>query len=69
MQPTTVKISAMFDDDLDPRKKAPAQKNLTDMGIAELEDYIVELKAEIVRTEMEIEKKKAIRDRAASVFK
>jgi uncharacterized small protein (DUF1192 family) len=59
----------MFDDDLPPRKKEVAPKNLTDMGIVELEEYIVELKAEIVRTEKEIEKKKVIRDRAASVFK
>jgi uncharacterized small protein (DUF1192 family) len=59
----------MFDEDLEPRKKAPALKNLVDMGIAELEDYIVELKSEIARTEKEIEKKKIIRDRAASVFK
>ncbi len=59
----------MFDDELEPRKKAPAQKNLVDMGIVELEEYIAELQGEIVRAEKEIEKKKIIRDRAASVFK
>jgi uncharacterized small protein (DUF1192 family) len=59
----------MFEDELEPRKKAPAQKNLVDMGIVELEEYIAELKGEIVRAEKEIEKKKIIRDRAASVFK
>lgn len=59
----------MFDEDLEPRKKAPAKKNLENMGIVELEAYIVELKDEIVRVEKEVEKKKAIRDRAASVFK
>ena len=59
----------MFDDDLEPRKKSPAQKNLENMGIVELEAYIVDLKGEIERAEKEIIKKKAIRDRAASVFK
>lgn len=59
----------MFDDELEPRKKAPAQKNLVDMGIVELEEYIAELQGEIIRAEKEIEKKKIIRDRAASVFK
>jgi uncharacterized small protein (DUF1192 family) len=59
----------MFDDDLAPQKKAPALKDLVDMGIVELEDYISELKSEIARSEKEIEKKKIIRDRAASVFK
>lgn len=57
----------MFDDE--PRKKPPALKDLVDMGIVELEDYIAELKGEITRAEKEIEKKKIIRDRAASVFK
>lgn len=61
----------IFDDDNDnePRKKPAGQKSLDNMGIAELEDYIGQLKAEISRAEVEIVKKKAIRDRAASVFK
>jgi uncharacterized small protein (DUF1192 family) len=59
----------MFLDESEPQKKQPKQKDLTDLGIVELEAYIVELKSEIVRAEKEIEKKKIIRDRAASVFK
>jgi len=59
----------MFDEEFTPRKKPQTIRNLEDMGIAELEEYILELKSEIVRTEQEIEKKKKIRDRAASVFK
>lgn len=59
----------MFEDEIEPKKKAPSQKNLENMGVAELETYIGELKAEIIRVEKEVEKKKAIRDRAASVFK
>ncbi len=59
----------MFNDDLEPQKKAPAQKNLENLGVAELETYIVELRSEIERVEKEIIKKKAIRDRAAAAFK
>lgn len=59
----------MFDLDLEPQKKAPSQKNLENLGVAELDAYIEELKAEIIRTEKEIVKKKAIRDRAAAAFK
>lgn len=59
----------MFEDEIEPKKKAPSQKNLENMGVAELETYIGELRAEIIRVEKEVEKKKAIRDRAASVFK
>lgn len=59
----------MFDLDLEPQKKTPVQKNLENMGVAELETYIEELKAEIARTEKEIVKKKAVRDRAAAAFK
>lgn len=62
-------MTAMLFDDLEPQKKAPTQKNLENLGIVELEAYIVELKAEIERTEKEIVKKKAIRDRAAAAFK
>lgn len=59
----------MFED-LEPRNKKPAAlKDLTDLGVAELEEHIAFLKSEIERTEKEIEKKKAVRDRAASVFK
>lgn len=59
----------MFDEDLPARKKETIHKNLTDLGIVELEEYIADLKSEILRAEKEIEKKKLIRDRASSVFK
>lgn len=58
----------MFED-LEPRKKPPVQKDLENMGVVELEEFIAELKVEIARAEKEIEKKKAVRDRASSVFK
>lgn len=59
----------MFDDDLEPQKKAAAQKNLEPMSVDELENYIADLKAEIERTEAEIARKKAYNEAAASVFK
>lgn len=59
----------MFDDDLGPASKKPSPKNLEPMSIDELENYIMELKAEIVRTEGEIKRKKAHQAAAASIFK
>ncbi len=59
----------MFDDELEPRKKATVIKNLEPMSVDELEDYISALKAEITRTETEIVRKKAVHEAAASVFK
>lgn len=59
----------MFDDDLDPRTKKPALKNLEPLSIDELRDYIASLKEEITRTEAEIARKKAHADAASSFFK
>lgn len=59
----------MFDDDLDPKTKKPAVKNLEPMSIDELEAYIAGMESEIVRTRTEIEKKKAYQLAAASIFK
>ncbi len=58
-------------DDLEPRhgkKKAPAV-NLQLMDIAEIEDYIAGLKAEIDRAEAMIKSKKAILAGADALFK
>ncbi len=59
----------MFDDDLEPVNKAPKVKNLEPMSVDELENYILQLKAEILRTENEIGRKKAVMEAASSVFK
>lgn len=56
-------------EDLEPRVPKPAPKNLEPMAVAELEDYIVELKAEIARAEAQIQAKKAQQKGAASLFK
>lgn len=59
----------MFDDDLDPRTKKPARKNLEPMSIDELEHYIRSMQEEIERVRGEIAKKKAHQQAAASIFK
>jgi uncharacterized small protein (DUF1192 family) len=59
----------MFDDDRPKPKTQPFPRNLVDMSVAELQEYIGELQAEITRTEADIAKKKASQAAAASVFK
>ena len=59
----------MFDDDLDPRTKKPALKNLEPMSIDELEAYIRSMEGEIERVRAEIAKKKAHQQAANSIFK
>ncbi len=59
----------MFDDDLDPKKKAAKLKNLEPMSVDELVAYVENLKAEIVRTEAEIARKKAYAQAASGFFK
>lgn len=59
----------MFDDDLDPRTKKPARKNLEPMSMDELEQYIVSMQDEIERVRGEIAQKKAHQQAASSIFK
>jgi len=58
-------------DDLEPRhgKKKVAPVNLQGMDIAEIEDYIAGLKAEIERAQAMIQSKKAVLAGAAALFK
>lgn len=58
----------LFDDDI-PNTPKGQPKNLEPMSVSELEDYINDLKSEIIRVEEDIKKKKAHQDAAASVFK
>ena len=59
----------MDTDDLDPIKKKPQPKDLSRMSIGDLKDYIVDLKAEIVRAEAAIANKDKAKAGAASFFK
>ena len=55
--------------DLEPKKQKPKQKNLEEMSISALFEYIEELKTEIERAELMIKAKEVARDGANLVFK
>ena len=59
----------MFDDDLDPKTKKPAQKPLDYLSVPELKDYIQKLQDEIKRAEAEMAKKEKYKGAADSFFK
>ena len=59
----------MDEDDLLPRSKQPAKRNLAPLSIAELEAYIGELEEEILRVRADIQAKRAQRGGAEALFK
>jgi uncharacterized small protein (DUF1192 family) len=59
----------MDEEELEPRRKAAQPKDLSLMGIAELEAYIVELESEIARVRAEIAAKLGQRRGAEALFK
>jgi uncharacterized small protein (DUF1192 family) len=59
----------MDESDLEPRRKPAQPKDLTLLGIAELEAYIAELEAEIARVRVEITAKLGQRHGAEALFK
>ena len=56
-------------EDLEPRKAKPAPKDLTVMGVAEIETYIATLEAEITRARAAIAAKQAQKSAAEAFFK
>ncbi|PWC75410.1 DUF1192 family protein [Azospirillum sp. TSH64] len=56
-------------EDLEPRKAKPAPKDLTVMGVAEIEAYIAALEAEITRARAAIAAKQAQKSAAEAFFK
>ena len=56
-------------DDLEPRKPLPKPKDLSPLSIAELEEYIARLQAEIERARGAIKGKQAQRAGAEAFFK
>ena len=56
-------------EDLEPRKKAPAPRELDSLSVEELKDYIAQLQAEIERVRAKIAVKEAHLTGAASLFK
>lgn len=59
----------MDDEDLLPSKKPAPPKDLTLLGVAELEDYIAGLQSEIARAQAEIAEKRKHRGGAEALFK
>lgn len=59
----------MDEDDLSPSRKPALLKDLTLLGIAELETYIAGLEAEIARARAEIAEKRKHRGGAEALFK
>ncbi|MDX1710806.1 MAG: DUF1192 domain-containing protein [Rhodovibrionaceae bacterium] len=55
--------------DLEPKKKKPAPKDLHVMGVEELEEYIAELEAEIARAREVIAQKQKHRSGVEGLFK
>lgn len=59
----------LFEDDNDPKTRQPKLRPLDKYSVAELRDYIVQLKAEIVRTEAELGKKEQHKSAMDALFK
>ena len=55
--------------DIEPKDKKPKPKNLEEMSISALGEYIKELKTEITRAEAMIKVKEVARDGADSIFR
>lgn len=55
--------------ELEPRTPQPKPKNLDELSIEALQDYIAELETEIERVKRAIAEKEKARDGAESVFK
>jgi uncharacterized small protein (DUF1192 family) len=60
---------AVDEEELEPRRKAPKLRDLTPLSIAELETYITELEAEILRVKDDIAAKRKQRGGAEALFK
>jgi uncharacterized small protein (DUF1192 family) len=57
------------DEDLRPQRQPPKPRDLTLLGIAELEEYVAALEAEIARARTEIAAKRKQRSGAEALFK
>ena len=59
----------MDEEELEPRRKRAQPRDLTLLGIEELDTYIAELEAEIARVRIEISAKRGQRRGAEALFK
>lgn len=60
---------SMDEEDLAPQRQTPKLKDLSLMGIAELEEYIARLDGEITRARIEIAARQKQRSGAEALFK
>jgi uncharacterized small protein (DUF1192 family) len=68
--PNARKVIAMFvDDDLDPKNGPRKLRDLSKHSLAELDDYVAALRAEIERAEAEKDRKVAHMNAAGALFK
>lgn len=58
----------ILDDDSDPKSKKPKPRDLSNLSVAELSDYVRQMKEEIVRVEAEIGKKEKHKSAMDSLF-
>jgi len=59
----------MDEEDLLPQRQRPKPRDLTVLGVAQLEEYVAELEGEIARARAEIAAKRKQRGGAESLFK
>lgn len=57
------------DDDLDPKTKKAKPRLLDNLSVPELKDYAAQLRGEIGRVELEIQKKEKYKSAADALFK
>lgn len=62
-------MTMIWDDDDNAKNKVKKARDLSNMSVDELGEYIDQLKQEITRVEGEITKKKAATDAASQFFK
>jgi uncharacterized small protein (DUF1192 family) len=62
-------MAIIDEDDLAPQRQPPKLKDLTLMGIAELEEYTAGLEGEVARARAEIAAKQKQRSGAEALFK
>lgn len=59
----------MDEEDLLPQRQKPKPRDLTVLGVAQLEEYVAELEGEIARARVEIAAKRKQRGGAENLFK
>jgi uncharacterized small protein (DUF1192 family) len=69
MKAQAAEEAKMDEEDLPQSKKPAPPKDLTLLGIAELEDYVARLRNEIARAEAEIAEKRKHRGGAEALFR